>query len=317
MPTPMSPDRPASSTISPAEAIEALGRGTHRLEHLRALSDLGRNDVRLLAEAWPDVSADTKAAVLRQLEQIAEDNVEYSFGRVFRAGLNDPSPVVRQLAISGLWEDESGDLIDIFVDLMESDESIDVRAEAASALARYADKVVNVELDEQSAERVRESLLDAADSGFQPELVRRRALESIAVCGGAHVDDLIARAFDSDDTATRASALYAMGRSLDRKWLGTVLTEFESDDAEMRFEAARASGELGHVDAVSGLSQLLGDPDVEVRQAAIAALGKIGGSGAIRVLQGYIQACPPSDRELVDDAIAEARLFETDIRAHA
>jgi len=317
MPIPTSPDRPARPTISPAEAIEVLGRGTYKTEHLQALSDLGRNDARLLAKEWPGIPDETRSAVLRQLAQLAEDNVEYNFGRVFRSALNDPSAVVRQLAISGLWEDESHDLIDMFIEMMESDESIDVRAEAASALAPYADNAAFDELQQQNAEHIRASLLSSADSGDQPELVRRRALESVAVYGGTPISDLIARAFDSDDSATRASALYAMGRSLDRKWLGTVIDELESDDAEMRYEAARASGELAYVDAVPGLIDLLGDADIEVRQAAITALGKIGGKGAVRALQEYSQRSPNSDLELVNEAIAEAQLFESDVRVRA
>jgi HEAT repeat protein len=235
---------------------------------------------------------------------------------VFRIALKDPSPVARQIAISGLWEDERSDLIDAFISMMETDDSTDVRAEAASALALYANLAAIDELDEQTAVRIHMALLDAARALGQPELVRRRALESVAIFGGEdELNELISEAYDSDDSAMRASALYAMGRSLDRRWLGTVLGEFESDDAELRYEAARASGELGHVDAVSGLSELVQDHDTEVRHAAIGALGKIGGPGAIRVLSAYAQDCPPADKELVDDALTEARMFEDGIRA--
>jgi HEAT repeat protein len=94
-----------------------------------------------------------------------------------------------------------------------------------------------------------------------------------------------------------------------------VIGEFESSDAEVRYEAARACGELGHVDALSGLSDLVQDQDTEVRQAVIGALGKIGGPGAVRVLRAYSESCPPADRELVDEALSEALLLNDALRA--
>jgi HEAT repeat protein len=314
--TPTSQDRPTNPSISPADAIDALGRGAFKIEHLQALSDLGRADARNLARAWPNVPTEERISIVRRLEQIAEDNVEFLFGRVFRIALTDASPVVRQIAISGLWEDESSDLIDSFTAILAEDESEDVRAAAASALARFADLAATEELDVRTAEKVRNALSSAASLSEASVLVRRRALESVAIFGpSAGVNDLISTFFDADDSAERASALYAMGRCLDRTWLPTVLSELESDDAELRFEAARASGELGHGDAVPGLTELIHDSDAEVRQAAIASLGKIGGTSAIRVLESYLAVCPASVRELVDDALHEARIFNETPRA--
>ena len=316
MRTPTSQDRPAKPSISPADAIDALGRGSFKTEYLQALSDLGRSDARSLAAVWPKIPTEERISVVRQLEQIAENNVEFLFGRVFRIALADTSPVVRQIAISGLWEDERSDLIDSFVAILAEDESEDVRAAAASALARFADRAASEDLDERAADTVRTALSNAASQNEKSALVRRRALESVAVFGdSASLSEMISNFFDADDTADRASALYAMGRTLDRKWLSTILSEFESDDAEMRFEAARASGELGHSDAVPGLSELIQDGDVEVRQAAIVSLGKIGGTASTRVLESYLAVCPASDRELVDEALQEARIFNENPRA--
>jgi HEAT repeat protein len=315
MPTPTSPGQPDKPRITPADAVAAIGRGAYKPQDLHALSDLSRADASLLASAWPTFPEETRINVLRQLEQIAENNVQYVFGRAFRVALEDPSPVARHLAISGMWEDEQVDLVDTFISMMENDLSTDVRAAAASALARYADLAVIEELDNDQADHIQESLMSAAQADDQPALVRRRALESVAIFGGeGGVHELIEDAYDSDDSATRASAIYAMGRSLDRSWLSTVLSEFESDEAELRYEAARASGELGHVDAVAGLSDLLFDQDAEVRHAAIGALGMIGGPGAIRVLRNYAQSCPPGDSELVDEALSEAQLFNNPLR---
>jgi HEAT repeat protein len=66
---------------------------------------------------------------------------------------------------------------------------------------------------------------------------------------------------------------------------------------------------------VPGLSELIQDGDVEVRQAAIVSLGKIGGTASTRVLESYLAVCPASDRELVDEALQEARIFNENPRA--
>jgi HEAT repeat protein len=315
---PMSQEQQARPNILPADAIAAFGRTPITTDHLKALSDLSRSDAKVLARIWPDLPESIRVDALTRFEQIAEDRVDFQFNRIFRIALDDASPVARQLAVSGLWEDESVDLIDWFVALMDTDESIDVRAQAASALASFANKAAMDELDEESCDLLRSALTTAAGSLEQSELVRRRALESVSVFGDqVGITELITEAYDSDDTATRASAIYAMGRCLDRRWLGTVLAELDSDDAEMRFEAARACGELGHIDAVPGLSSLVQDHDVEVRQATITALGKIGGPAAVRVLRAFAPNCPPSDRELVDDALEEARAFQSDARVRA
>ncbi|MFA5079329.1 MAG: HEAT repeat domain-containing protein, partial [Dehalococcoidia bacterium] len=51
-----------------------------------------------------------------------------------------------------------------------------------------------------------------------------------------------------------------------------------------RYEAARACGELEDEATVPGLLNLLNDTDHEVQEAAIAALGKIGGQEAKNAL---------------------------------
>ncbi|MGH2561393.1 MAG: HEAT repeat domain-containing protein [Thermomicrobiales bacterium] len=146
----------------------------------------------------------------------------------------------------------------------------------------------------------------AADAG-QPSLVRRRALESTAVFGALpDMIELIRAAYDGDDDGLRAGALYAMGRTLDRRWLNVLLAELESPDAEMRYEAARACGELGDASAVESLARCGLDNDAEVRQAAITALGRIGSNAAARALRVLAETARPADREAFDEALDEA-----------
>ena len=78
----------------------------------------------------------------------------------------------------------------------------------------------------------------------------RRALESLSYCCDSRVSALIEAAYDSDEPRMRISALFSMGRSADPRWTSIVLQELENGEAEMRFEATRACGELQVTDAV-------------------------------------------------------------------
>ncbi len=76
----------------------------------------------------------------------------------------------------------------------------------------------------------------------------------------------------------------------------------------MRFEAARSCGELELREAVPALIRMIADSDREVQQAAIFALGKIGGQEARQALR----LCCDSEDEIIamagGDALSELEL---------
>jgi HEAT repeat protein len=302
----MFPATPPNERATFADALEALRRAEAKPSDLVGLSDLSRQDARALAAAWPAIPLEARIGAVRDMAEMAEDLVEMNFGRAMRVALDDASPIVRQLALAALWEDEGSDLLDRFETMLQTDESQDVRAAAAEALAPFADRAASQELDAAQAEALR-ALLLAVASGTEPYIVRRRALESAAVFGARpDIVELIRAAYRADDAGLRAGALYAMGRSLDRRWLNVLVNELNSADAEMRFEAARACGEIGDASAVPGLAECATDQDAEVRRAAIRALGRIGGRGATSILQRLRETARPSDRDEIEEALAEA-----------
>jgi HEAT repeat protein len=70
----------------------------------------------------------------------------------------------------------------------------------------------------------------------------------------------------------------------------------------MRYEASGACGELGEIEAIPSLIELINDPDTEVQLAAIQALGKIGGSEA----KESLEECLNSSNEVICEAAEEA-----------
>ena len=290
----------------------AVGRGdlSHRV--LICFSDLDRAQARLLERAWPAISEPNRVRLIQALDELGETSIQHNFSRVYRIGLRDADDQVRQRAIAALWEEESTGLIDELIALL-SDQSQDVRAEAARALGAFAVRCEAGDLPDADGDRLFKVLHHLAADAHESVLVQRRALESLAAFGKrSEVRRLIADAFEHDDQLLRAGALFAMGRSLDQRWFNTLLSELGSDDPEMRYEAARACGEFADSRAVDGLARLTSDPDAEVRAAAIDALVKIGSPGSVRVLRRLAERASDDEQAALLDAIEQISSMESD-----
>ena len=316
MPTPTFAVPPPDDGPTLDEVLGSLRDGRVRPVEVARLSDLSRDAVSRVARTWPSLDDGVREALVRQIGELSEDRIELNFGRVLRLALDDPSPEVRQRAVSGLWEDEGLDLRDRFLALAATDPSQDVRAEAARGLVRFVDLTVGREpvVDDDP---LRVGLLAIAEDDAETELVRRRAIEAV---GGFGTDGRIAGAirdaYDGDDEAARLGAVAAMGRSGDARWLPDLLAEIGSDDAEMRFEAVQACGELGDDRALAPLAEMIYEDALEtdIRQAVVVALGRIGGPEAARILRELGDDDEHPDAELIEAVIEEALLAVDPLR---
>lgn len=272
------------------------------------LSGLGPAQLAEFQEGWAELPAARRAAVLQLAVQLAENDVELDFGPVFKLCLKDPDPTVRAVAIEGLWEDEEFRTADQLATMLRQDPAEDVRVAAALGLARFALLAEQRKLYAPSAGRVREALLASAKDGSETDEVRRRAIEALGVLDEPEVSGLISAAYADSNPKMRASAIYAMGRTCDERWLETILKEMESENPELRFEAARAAGELENPRALVPLITLLDDPDLEVQLAAIGSVGSIGGDVARKALQRCAQSKNAAIRSAALDALDELSL---------
>lgn len=295
----------AAETRSLHDVLAELRNGDLSQARVARLSDLSREDGRILARTWPEFPEETREAIVRRIDELSEERIDVNFRRALRVALDDPSATVRQLAVSALWEENSTDARDRFQELLEQDPSEDVRAQAAAALEPYVARAAEGELDEAEADHLRDVLL-AATSPNEPLVVQRRAIEALGPLGSdPQVRDLITEFYESDDQALRCSAIYAMGRSLQSQWLPEILAELENDEAELRYEAVRAAGALGSQDALPGLLGAARDEDAEVRHAAIAAIGQIGGRGGARALERLADDAEEADFELIESTLED------------
>jgi HEAT repeat protein len=265
---------------------------------LYQLSDLSGPTLARFRETWPQIPVERRRKILGFLTEIAETNFEVNLEPVFRVCITDPDEEVRVGSIEGLWESEDESLIASFLDMAQSDPTVPVRAAAASALGQF---VLLGELDRLPAQQrslIEEILLNLIRSPEESIDVRRRALEALACSSREEVTAIIENAYSHDDRRMRVAAVFAMGRSLDAQWEPLLLDELQSHDPELRYEAARACGELELASALSSLAELLEDPDREVQEASIWALGQIGGQTAHQILQTHYQTIPKDDRAL-------------------
>ena len=163
----------------------------------------------------------------------------------------------------------------------------------------------------RDSERVKEALMSALEDQDEDLIVRRRALESVAVSPEGEIRRWIDWAYSSDDLGLRSSAVFAMGRTVDPTWLPVILKEMDNQNPSIRYEAANAGGELGEEDALPRLSQLVGDPDPHVQMAALNAIATIGGVHAKKILRNYTQSEDDELREMAEEALALTRMDES------
>jgi len=275
---------------------------------LYKLSNLHGTELRLLTNAWPSLPVEHRRQIALRLEEIGEADFETDFSEVFKVCLVDSDPQVRAAGIEGLWEVQDVVLIRPLIRILQQDASMAVREAAAISLSRFALLAELGDLPSRPADLVWDALWNAVHAPQEDITVRRRAIESLAYFDRPEVTQLIESAYQDEEAMMRISAVFAMGRSADERWNERVVAELEQDDPQMRYEAARAAGALRVTEAVPVLSRMVADPDLEVKLAAVWALGQIGGPEAKRVLE----ICSEQGDDALQDAAGEA-LEELDL----
>ena len=273
---------------------------------IAGLSGLAMGEVDEAAEAWAQAPPPRRRHVVERMVEMAEANVDLEFDAFLCHAMADSDPAVRERAAAGLWETTDRRVALRLLDALRDDPSAAVRAAAARSLGHFALLAETGKLLERDREAVYEALAARLREDAEPGEVRRRALEALGVFDTPEVEEWIARAYHSGDAPLRQSALFAMGRSCNARWLPSIFEEMESDDPAMRYEAANAAREQGDPAAAPRLVHLLSDYDAQVRMAAVQALGGVGGPSALRALREAAESDDAALREAAQEAIAAA-----------
>ncbi len=277
---------------------------------LAELSHLNREELQAFQDLWAKMKTEDRRRIISHLIELTEDNVELNFDIIFKASLDDSNAEVRRQAIEGLWENEESSLINPLLNILVTDPDESVRATAASALGKFTLLAEHGKLRTTYVTRIQEHLLSVIHNLSETETVRRRALESLAHLCIPEVEKVIRDAYTSQNPRMKVSSIYAMGKNCDVIWLPILIQELGNQDAEIRYEAASALGEIGEEEAVPYLTKLGNDPDTEVQIAMVQALGKIGGNKAKEYLQHLLKAESQSVRDAAQQALSELRAIE-------
>lgn len=292
---------PIEETIAEiADSNKTLLRAT-----VTELSSLNSAELEVFTGAWPGINPERRRQITNQIVELAENDIELNFNDILKYCLKDPDAEVRRLAIEGLLEDEEASLIEKLINLLENDSSEDVRAAAAAAMGKFALLAEHQKLPEEQIARIRKSLLTVLSNKSNTADIRRRALESAAPLSLPEIKQAIKDAYTSGNLPLKISAVYAMGKSCDPVWLPILIQELSSADAEVRYEAAGACGELEEESAVTALIKLVNDFDADVQMAAIQALGKIGNTQARECLQKCLESEDEAVSKTAEQVISE------------
>ena len=294
------------------EYLEELANGSKKLKiaDLQRLSGLTPEQSGQLAARWPDISLRRRRSIVRELTDLAEDNVELHFDAAFIVALSDDDPQVRLAAVRGLWENETPEMIGHLAVRTAEDSDPAVRAEAALALGRFVLLHELGRLRERHFERATDALRRIIDDTEELEDVRVRAIEAMGPHDTTWVRQAITQAYESGRRRLKVSAVHAMGRSAEPRWLALVTRELMSEEAELRYEAAVAAGTIADESITTSLVPLVADPDDDVRIAAIAALGQIGGPVARHALNELLESASRATRDAAAAALAEIQSQE-------
>ena len=287
----------------PAVLSALLGGDEVPVHLVYRLSDMSTDDFALFRRDWSEVSEDRRAALVRHMADIAEENYLVDFTPVFAYLFDDNYASVRQAALDGVWDSTDTHLVQPIIAMLRGDANVGVRAAAARALAHYVLLAEWGQIRPGAASPIVDALLAEYDRPTAPLEVKRAALEAVASSNHPRIPDLILNAYDDGPDELQLSAIFAMGLTADRQWLPILNDEMESPSADFRAEAARAAGSLGSADSIDALEGLLSDADLEVAIAAVYALGQIGGERATELLTRLSE--DPNYEELYD-AIDEA-----------
>ena len=256
--------------------------------YLQEFSDIGALELKSLLDVWPRVKPSRKLTLLEELDALAETDTLVSFDDFARALLTDPDADVRTRAIRLLDEYEDPKVVPSYLDMLKNDPDLNVRVEAANALNLFVDLGELEEISASIYHQVEDALL-ASTASEDDVRVRRTALESLGYSSRPEVITLIESAFQRQDPNWQASALVAMGRSADDRWLDEVMLSLVHVDDRIRKAAVQAAGELSLQPARPVLLKMLGEEeDADVLSAVIWSLSQIGGEDVRTYLENLL-----------------------------
>jgi HEAT repeat protein len=258
---------------------------------MNRFSDLEENDLSALKENWPQVHLARRRRIMHDLKEIAENDLLVCFDNIALIGLEDLDPDVRANAIALLWEYEDKSLIPTLIQMMQKDPVTSVRAAAATGLGKFIYLGEMEDISTKAYTQAENALLDTIH-GEDDREVRQHALEAISFSCHKAAQDEIRKAHASKDPTWVASAMFAMGRSADRRWADRVIENLDHPDPAVQLAAIISAGELELDEAREPLLLLLEKSshlDEDLQRTITWSLSQIGGENVRAALEYLLE----------------------------
>jgi HEAT repeat protein len=271
---------------------------------LQEFSDIEPDSLKIMLEAWPRIKPERRRLLLERLQEISDNDTLVCFDDFARALLADGDSQVRTRAIRLLAECDDIKLVPPFIKILVSDDNIDTRVEAASALGKYVELGELEEIPEKTRRQVEDALLQKIGSEDKA-FVRRSALESLGFSSRDEIVTLIESSFRREDPEWQASALRAMGRSSDDRWEEQVIARMMDENPLVRLAAVEAAGALELSSTRMLLFKILEEEEEDdIVGAAIWSLSQVGGEDVRLFLENLIDQTDDEDQiEFLEEAL--------------
>jgi bilin biosynthesis protein len=264
---------------------------THQFDHAdRALLD------RMVQEGL----GDTRGVVRLRFASTLGDIGEAATPVLLEALANNPNEVIRRAAAKTLTLIGDSSAVPTLLNSFLHDPDQVVRSSSVGALARSGDIAVP-------------ELLKILENPTGDETIKGHAAWALAFIG-AEAAEYLMPALNSDSLDVRSAVLGAIVKVVQdepNEKLAQVLVQALTDpEAVMRSEAASGLAQLNYPAAIPHLIlAATRDRDVDVRKAAVNALGKTGDARAIEPLKAAMQ-----DAENVVQVLAKVALSQLERR---
>jgi HEAT repeat protein len=275
------------------------------------MNDNGKNKL--------DLSPEERVAFL---ESLIEHSPAWTDNEaIFIQYLDDEDPNVRATAIRGLWVSPPPALLDRLIEIANQDPSPLVRARAISGLGIFmyegemadydfdwgpmAEIMREDEIPQADFVRARDFLLDVYADETRSLDERRFAVEALGFLSDPEIADLVQEAYSQPEREMKISALFAMGRSGLVRWIEILKKELYNSDHDIQREAIRAVGEIGMEELGEDLWRLTFAEERETMLEAILALGQTGWEGGFERLDDLTADSDPEIAEFAQEALEE------------
>jgi len=286
------------STAFPAKLVESF-------------SDLDPKELDAVMQAWHEVSTKRKRNIMQKLSDRMDDDYVVSFDAFAKAVLHDNDAQVRKVAIKMLWDCGDPRVVPTLIDIAQNDPAPETRAESATVLGSFVYMGELEELDTELLTEIEEALLKAAHDESN-HLLQRKAIEALGFSSRPEVPTLLEEAYKHADPQWVASALFAMGRSSDKRWEGSVLQGLVHETDQIRLAAVEAAGEL-ELDSARDiiLKAMEEEVDDDILRAEIWSLSQIGGEDVRTYLYNLLDTTEDDDlADFIEEALENLTFTE-------